>query len=103
MVDNMADPFLRAWQLVRVLDDWSPSIDGVFLYYPGHRQVPLALRALIDMLRAGIGSPSARGSPEIPVAAEWASRLLFTLVAISLFGQQAVAMDRIESARLQLR
>jgi DNA-binding transcriptional LysR family regulator len=53
-----------------VLDDWSPSIDGVFLYYPGHRQVPLALRALIDMLRAGIGSPSAKGSPEIPVAAE---------------------------------
>jgi hypothetical protein len=28
----------------------------LFLYYPGHRQVPASLRALIDMLRA---SPAA--------------------------------------------
>jgi DNA-binding transcriptional LysR family regulator len=30
-----AEPFLRSGQLARVLNDWSPSFDGVFVYYPG--------------------------------------------------------------------
>src|SRR5712675_850812 len=47
----LAEPFLRSGQLVRVLEDWSPSLQGLFLYYPGHRQVPATLRALIDMIR----------------------------------------------------
>lgn len=47
-----AEPFLRSGQLIRVLEDWSPTIDGLFLYYPGRRQVPAALRALIDMIRS---------------------------------------------------
>jgi DNA-binding transcriptional LysR family regulator len=47
-----AEPFLRSGQLVRVLEDWSPSFDGIFLYHPSHRQVPAALRAFIDMIRA---------------------------------------------------
>jgi len=47
-----AEPFIRSGQLVRVLEDWLPPYEGYFLYYPGHRQVPSALRALIDMLRA---------------------------------------------------
>ena len=38
-IETLADPFLRSGQLVRVLEDWSPSFDGLFLYYPGHRQV----------------------------------------------------------------
>jgi DNA-binding transcriptional LysR family regulator len=46
-----AGPYLRSGQLIRVLEDWSPSFEGLVLYYPGHRQVPAALRALIDMLR----------------------------------------------------
>jgi hypothetical protein len=45
-----------------VLEDWSPSFEGLFLYYPGHRQVPVALRALMDMLRAARGSAPAKGS-----------------------------------------
>lgn len=49
--EALADPFLRSGQLVRVLEDWSPCLDGLFLYYPGHRQVPAALRAFIDMIR----------------------------------------------------
>jgi DNA-binding transcriptional LysR family regulator len=47
-----AEPYLRSGQLIRVLEDWSPSFEGLVVYYPGHRQVPATLRALIDMLRA---------------------------------------------------
>jgi DNA-binding transcriptional LysR family regulator len=51
-IEALAEPFLRSGQLVRVLEDCSPTVEGLFLYYPGHRQVPAALRALIDMIRA---------------------------------------------------
>ena len=37
--------------LVTVLDDWCAWIPGLFLYYPGHRQVPPGLRAFIDVLK----------------------------------------------------
>jgi DNA-binding transcriptional LysR family regulator len=50
--DTVAAPFLQAGQLMAVLSDWLPSFDGYFLLYSGRRQVPLPLRALIDMLRA---------------------------------------------------
>jgi DNA-binding transcriptional LysR family regulator len=50
-IEALAEPFVRSGQLVRVLGDWSPSFEGMFLYYPGHRQVPAPLRALIDMIR----------------------------------------------------
>lgn len=69
-VEALADPFLRSGQLVRVLEDWSPSFEGLFLYYPGHRQVPVALRALIDMLRPAHGSAPVKGSLENPFAAD---------------------------------
>jgi DNA-binding transcriptional LysR family regulator len=49
--DALAEPFLCSGQLVAVLESWSPSYDGYFLIYPGRRQVPAPLRALIDMLR----------------------------------------------------
>lgn len=52
MLEASAEPFLRSGQLVRALEDWSPSFGGFFLYYPSHRQVPAALRALIDMIRS---------------------------------------------------
>jgi DNA-binding transcriptional LysR family regulator len=51
-IEGLAELFLRSGQLVRVLEDSSPTVEGLFLYYPGHRQVPAALRALIDMIRA---------------------------------------------------
>jgi DNA-binding transcriptional LysR family regulator len=51
-VEALAEPFLRTGQLVRVLERCSPRLEGLFLYYPGHRQVPAALRAFIDMIRA---------------------------------------------------
>src|ERR1700692_3689362 len=51
-VEALAEPFLRTGQLVRVLERCYPCLEGQFLYYPGHRQVPAALRAFIDMIRA---------------------------------------------------
>jgi DNA-binding transcriptional LysR family regulator len=51
-VEALVEPFLRTGQLVRVLERCSPRLEGLFLYYPGHRQVPAALRAFIDMIRA---------------------------------------------------
>jgi DNA-binding transcriptional LysR family regulator len=59
-LESLAEPFLRSGQLVRTLEDWSPSFEGLFLYYPGHRQVPATLRALIDMIRTVRGSVPAR-------------------------------------------
>jgi DNA-binding transcriptional LysR family regulator len=58
-IEALAEPFLRSGQLVRVLEDWSPAFEGFFLYYPGRRQVPAALRALIDIIRAAGSSASA--------------------------------------------
>lgn len=51
-VEALAEPFLRAGQLIRVLDDWSPALEGLFLYHPSGQRVPAALRAFIDMVRA---------------------------------------------------
>jgi DNA-binding transcriptional LysR family regulator len=69
-IEALAEPFLRSGQLVRVLDDWSPSFKGLFLYYPGHRQVPAALRALIDMIRAAHNPAPSESSLQNPFAAE---------------------------------
>ncbi len=50
--EHTARPFLADGRLRTVLDDWCPRIPGLFLYYPGHRQVPPGLRAFIDVIRA---------------------------------------------------
>jgi DNA-binding transcriptional LysR family regulator len=56
-IEALAEPFVRSGQLVRVLVDWSPCFEGMFLYYPGHRQVPAPLRALIGMIRVSSSTP----------------------------------------------
>ncbi len=61
-----AEVFLRSGQLVRVLEDWSPVFEGLFLHYPSRRQVPAALRALIDMIREPRGPAPATSSVENP-------------------------------------
>ncbi|MBB3931921.1 DNA-binding transcriptional LysR family regulator [Kaistia hirudinis] len=42
-------------RLVRLLESWSRSFSGFFLYHPGRRQTPPPLRALIDFLLARRG------------------------------------------------
>src|ERR1700739_1117378 len=69
-LEALAEPFLRSGQLIRVLEEGSPSFEGLFLYYPGHRQVPVVLRALMDMLGTARGSAPAKVSLEIPFAAD---------------------------------
>ena len=68
--EAVAQPFLRSGQLVRILEDWTPSYEGLFLYNPGHRQVPVALRALIDMLRTARGSAPVKGLLDQSLAAD---------------------------------
>lgn len=52
LVDPLAEAHLRSGELVRVLESWSPCMEGVYLYYHGRRQPSAALRAFIDMVRA---------------------------------------------------
>jgi len=70
LIEAVADPLLRSGQLIRVLEDWSPAFEGLVLYYPGHRQVPAALRALIDMLRAACNPNPPGKSIENPFSAD---------------------------------
>ncbi len=46
-----ARPHLQAGRLVQVLQDWTPFIGRLALYYPGHPHVPAGLRAFVDLLR----------------------------------------------------
>ncbi|MBZ9893719.1 LysR family transcriptional regulator [Mesorhizobium sp. BR1-1-6] len=48
--DYVREP-LRDGRLVRVLEDWCPSFEGFFVYYPSRRQMRPALRAFIDFFR----------------------------------------------------
>ena len=66
LTEALVEPFLRSGHLVRVLEDWSPSFEGLFLYYPSHRQVPAALRALIDMIRSPHGAAPAKSLVDNP-------------------------------------
>jgi DNA-binding transcriptional LysR family regulator len=42
---------LLAGKLVRVLADWTPPFGDLCLYYPGRRNIPAGLRALINLVR----------------------------------------------------
>ncbi|SEJ06298.1 LysR family transcriptional regulator [Paraburkholderia diazotrophica] len=48
----MAAEALKAGKLVQVLEPFAPVIPGVFLYYPGRRQILPKLRAFIDHVKS---------------------------------------------------
>jgi DNA-binding transcriptional LysR family regulator len=50
--ESQVQHLIAARKLVRVLEDWCPYYPGFYLYYPGRRQLPAALRAFIDFVSA---------------------------------------------------
>ena len=51
LLEDRVAPDIAAGRLVRVLEDFSPTFPGFFLYYAGRRETPPALRALVDFLK----------------------------------------------------
>ena len=51
VADSIAAPFLAQGQLVALLQDWSSTVPGEFLYYPSRRQMPMSLRVFIDFVK----------------------------------------------------
>lgn len=50
--DDQAAPYVAEKRLVPLLEDWAQHFGGLYLYHSSRRQVPPALQALIDFLRA---------------------------------------------------
>ncbi|OSI25583.1 LysR family transcriptional regulator [Bradyrhizobium canariense] len=54
----LATGAIAAGKLARVLEQFAPMTPGVFLYYPGHRQIMPKLRAFIDHVKGHSGATS---------------------------------------------
>jgi DNA-binding transcriptional LysR family regulator len=54
----LAADAMRTGKLVAVLEQFVPMTPGVFLYYPGHRQIMPKLRAFIDHVKGRSGGSS---------------------------------------------
>ncbi|OZI29879.1 LysR family transcriptional regulator [Bordetella genomosp. 10] len=52
---------LKAGRLVAVMQDWCPSFDGFYIYYPSRRQMRPALRAFIEFFQADVPPYRAAG------------------------------------------
>src|SRR5437899_6708014 len=52
----LATGALAAGKLVQVMEQFAPMTPGVFLYYPGHRQIMPKLRAYIDHVKGRSGA-----------------------------------------------
>jgi len=50
-LEDRVAPLVAGKRLVRVLEDWCAPFEGFYLYYPGRRHQPPALRALVAALR----------------------------------------------------
>lgn len=50
--ESLAQPHLQAGRLQRVLDAYSPTFPGFYLYYPSRHDQPSKLKAFIDYVRA---------------------------------------------------
>jgi DNA-binding transcriptional LysR family regulator len=56
----IAAELVKAGKLVQVLKRFAPMAPGVFLYYPGHRQLMPKLRAFIDHVKGRSGAAIVR-------------------------------------------
>ena len=52
VVSPAAESALAEGRLHRILAAWTPAPEKIGIYYPGHRAVPPALRALLDVAKA---------------------------------------------------
>lgn len=53
---------IEAGRLVRVLEDWSPPMSPLSLYYPSRRNPTAAFKAFVDFVRQQSGVRDARGA-----------------------------------------
>lgn len=53
LTERMIAADLASGALVPVLEEWTPPFPGLCLYYSRHRHMSAALRAFIDLMRAG--------------------------------------------------
>ena len=51
---TFVEHYIAGKQLVPLLEDWTPRSVGFFLYYPSRRQMPAALQAFIDVVKAHV-------------------------------------------------
>ena len=51
VLKEQVQPHLKSGTLTQVLEGWSVTLAGSFLYYPDRRQLPVAVRVVIDSLR----------------------------------------------------
>ncbi|WP_394821995.1 LysR family transcriptional regulator [Pendulispora albinea] len=52
VIDPRAQRWIDRGKLTRILEAWSPTFPGFYLYYPSRRQTPPALRAFLDFVRS---------------------------------------------------
>ena len=60
---------VREGRLVRILQDWSPKLQGFTLYYPDRRRASASLRALIEFIRAELNPAQPATAPAAAPAA----------------------------------
>jgi DNA-binding transcriptional LysR family regulator len=53
--EQLVAPQIRAKRLKRVLNDFSPTFPGFYLYYPSRRQQPSKLKGFVDHALAHYG------------------------------------------------
>jgi DNA-binding transcriptional LysR family regulator len=49
--DSMVAQQIADGRLILLLDDWSPSFEGYYIYYPSRRQNSAAFKVIVDALR----------------------------------------------------